>query len=497
MKAQEIGLELPPAVYNFLQGEMLIQNTIAEINRLIKEAHKLYDELLYVDHEFKDYELDPLMLEMQPKEFVERNSSFIYSMEKNILKGVNKEQLLSDVRKKKEKAGDQDSTDAEKTAAYQAGVLLKKEDDEPVSDREVFDLKYMQGLKNLPGGEIRENLLGIDVPKLRQDYQSLKDKNISDSEKLFIKEHILIVLIRADMKQAEFNRIGGHYLNVEAMAKKALDTDDDNLMEEVFEIFEVGYKALYNVEDKLKELREEQDKEKPNAERLSTLEEEFCQCYTTAMSFLAKHTNAAYQLRKKINQSKETLDRKYVDKSLEPLFKEEKDGQGKLLKEAYQEFRKAQEEIETKQEVYARYEAYHHEYSSYQYDRLEKSLIKYKNYLVDQGPGTKNQASERDIKFWQTCIAAIEYILSGKEPAKVTPEDLEKKYKAEMKLVGIYNKIAADQMEDAEKCFSSSPGKEKYKKDFMHVMGDVIQKHAGKVTGRLGILRMIKMWFTS
>ncbi|MBR5420664.1 MAG: hypothetical protein IK115_05905 [Lachnospiraceae bacterium] len=60
IKAQELGFELPPVVANFSAGQLRLQNTIEELNKLIRDVNKTFKKLdkVGVDMEQKNFSLD-------------------------------------------------------------------------------------------------------------------------------------------------------------------------------------------------------------------------------------------------------------------------------------------------------------------------------------------------------------------------------------------------------------------------------------------------------
>ena len=49
LRAQELGLEVPAAVYNFSQGQMRLQNAISDFNGAIDHVKKLLEHISAID----------------------------------------------------------------------------------------------------------------------------------------------------------------------------------------------------------------------------------------------------------------------------------------------------------------------------------------------------------------------------------------------------------------------------------------------------------------
>ena len=57
LKAQELGLEVPSAVYNFSQGQMRLQNALANMNNQIEETEETLKEFTEIDSESNSFNL--------------------------------------------------------------------------------------------------------------------------------------------------------------------------------------------------------------------------------------------------------------------------------------------------------------------------------------------------------------------------------------------------------------------------------------------------------
>ena len=310
IKASELGVKLPPAIYNFSQGQMRLQKSIDDCNDMI---HELDGTVYELDRGFRSADNKALGLNViinkttqQAKNRKEFES--IIRSHYNEEKGVDKEEFISELL---------DDT-------YFEADLVNGEAE--VSKRKEFNQKYLTnvyGLKDmliLANDQVNRAEM-FDFKGARKRYYEYRDKwnkareeikndkNLTEEERNEKNKDLDRKIMDAANNSTQFflpmNMGEPIYLSLGIMnlvtpVMLALNNLDDDAMESLFYIYEQVIPSGLELEEKVNELRDLQDSEELTEEKKNELTEEIYRLYVKHEKIKKKNdpysTNLKFEL---------------------------------------------------------------------------------------------------------------------------------------------------------------------------------------------------------
>ncbi len=536
MRAQELGLELPSSVFNFAQGELLLQNTISDINKLIEETRQTMEKMdaanvkgtpridaasIMHDTVFRNVEM------------TDAEKHGIYKGTKTALGDVDKEELLSAVRKtKKIKANAKTGAPA-------------------VDERVEFDRKYMSGMTGIKDamyvtvtvrdsegkkkvdakGNYVEKKVPFEPAEIRRRYQELKkrkDKGYkTEDERQAAKKEWSALADSFSTKAVIDDKLDIFGGTVEiGMLIAGVSTGEAESFERLMEIMDHQVNATAELEQALKALRKEQDSWFPDQEKLKRLEEDFYQKYNR-VHHIRGNSHMLLKAVEKTVTAKDMI--KASDAELKPWFEDERDGLGPRLKAAYDALRRVQKIVWDKESALSKYERDKQYHETAEQDlqaakaRLELSRKGYETAVREydearkilkerQTAGGLSQKDEQELKdkvdlkkngvrLLKNSITALEQSLPerereweqrkneviGERPPEVTEDERNALNEPKAEFMKIYRELAVLRLGDVSDCYVLEPGEESALKDISDIVGEVVVRNATAAGRMVGV----------
>ena len=526
MRAQELGLELPSSVFNFSQGELLLQNTISDINKLIRETREVMEKINEIRVSRVAYVDVPSIMSEKVYGIVEMSDAekhSIYKSTKVALGDVDRDELLSAVRKtKKIKADAKTGTPA-------------------VDERAEFDRKFMSDIAGIKDSMYREETV-LDkrgVPLLDKGGHKVKKRKYFNANEVrqqfneLVKNHSLNKQFSNEEQKAAdrklWNDFSENFTNQALLDNKYdifggfllitpligdIAAGKEEAFEQVMEIYENKVNMAVEVEQALKALRKEQDSWFPDADKLKQLEEDFYQKYNRIHHIRGNNHSLLQSVENALDELSESKIRD-IDEELKPWFEDKREGLGDKLKQSYDEFRKYHKVVVDKHQALNKYlsDKYFHENAQSSIESMKKNLEKakknYENALKDyeeilNKPKPDNLTKEEqgelakaiDLKkhsvdLFKKQIESISKNLPdmqaewerrkdeelGECPPAVTEDEKKALIAPRKAFMETYRKLAVLRLGDVADNFAQEPVDEHALKDISDIVGDVVMKN--------------------
>ncbi len=330
IKAQELGLAIPPEIFNFSQSQLRLQNAIDEVNSMIKQLQKDVKAL------------DSIPLEPKYSPFIDAVGMASLEMF-SLVKGGN----LAECVQHQIEIFDYQSD------AYEVRQHLKVEDE---NEREEYFLSKLEKSKDC----------SYAVDSIRNMFFSMQSKKVGLKEKLKLKGALgemkeadieleledFLQLLMENTKES-FNKlipvIGAKSVNdlMKSVEKNIRHPDDAGCEAEFNKLIDnllqhPDLKRVCNTYNSYLEWKKAKE-EKADEKVLSEKEEEFIEDYRQLEFFEEIEMKNDFKVYREMFFEETEMVRRRITSELEPFFADTRH-RGPQLREAYNEFRKAQQE---------------------------------------------------------------------------------------------------------------------------------------------------------
>ena len=326
IRASELGVKLPPSIYNFSQGQLRLQKSIDDINHQIK---KIDDDLYRLDVDLKEMGNNELGLNvMINKAYVSKKNrkDFTASIKQQIdsLFGVDEETFTKALL---------DNTYKEGNVEEGVATVDKRKEFNNMYLGEVVNMeKSLKGCfnnKQLPDFKQYRTIWNEFKDKWKAKYEELEKSGLSEEEKKrALKE---LKKQHSDDKDITIWKLspenGGHPIAtalglIEMLPRvvAALLNLDDTSIEPLLNVYENLIPTGLELEKKVKELRELQDENKLSEEKKKTLSKEIYRLYQKYNTYKMQGANPFTSAFNLSMRTALTLDRRKED--LDMMLKE-------------------------------------------------------------------------------------------------------------------------------------------------------------------------------
>ena len=307
IKASELGVKLPPAIYNFSQGQLRLQKSIDDINNQIRA---IKGELAYFDSCMRTElnEVSGLNIVLEKAFSASQGTTFEASLKQQIASfdgGVDKETFISDLLDNKVDKGDLANGKA------------------PVDARNDFDKKYLAGytnfryqlIKGTGGLKSKMNDYLPDYSSYRNIWNAHKakweaklaecgtdEKKLEATKKELYNEGFDLMdrIIPPNASMPIHTVLGTNALYMKV--GESLSTLNEEGINALFHIYEKVIPVGLELDDKIRELRELQDKKQLTDDKKTALTERIYKLYVEFQQAQAKESPITNMFKKSISR---------------------------------------------------------------------------------------------------------------------------------------------------------------------------------------------------
>lgn len=333
IKAQELGVKLPPAIYNFSQGQLRLQKSINDINEMIE---KIKRDINWVDEKMDEStnDADPVSCVMNTvrMEIKRRERGPVFKQYESQYHGVDKESFVKELLDNEKKKGD-----------VEEGI-------EAIDKRNDFDQKYLGLMKgfeqNLKG---KENYPIPNYEECMAKYQAFKQKwnGREDAPGFIDATRTLASEIMPMNAHERVYQMFGSALFFYNQLQLGLANGDDVMVEKVLSVYRDIIPKGIEMDKKIDELRSLQDSGKLTEENKKALTDEIYDLYNFIHTHRPKAAESGFRmyltrLSQPIEHLKHGLRNTFMEKTTTKVMDE--NGQeverplGELLEEKYTAF---------------------------------------------------------------------------------------------------------------------------------------------------------------
>ena len=330
IRAQELGVKLPPAIYNFSQGQLRLQKSINDINNMISG---IKSDIAWIES----------MQERQNSaDAVSAVQNRVISSNRNDKDVVFKNYLdmFEPVNKEKFVKGLLDNT--KKEAKLEKGIA-------EVDKRKEFNEKVLGQLY-----DFEENIFGdgdVSMEEIQgyrakwEEYKAKWKDKVGTKEQIKAANEAIGEMLPSNSGSPVFDLFGGQAYLMSLMT--AMENFDEEKVNEILSVYDVMIPAALDLEKKVKELYKLQDKNKLTEEKKQTLTDEIYELYNKLHLNQVKNNPISMAFKMYLLNFK---DSEQISVFLEGMFNEktttkvEEDGKtkevalGELFKEKYQSY---------------------------------------------------------------------------------------------------------------------------------------------------------------
>ena len=305
IKAQELGVKLPPELYNFSQGQLRLQKSINDINKSVRKIKGTID---WIDRT-RDGTFSADLINFVNDELYTTHAKDAGAVVKNyvdMFEPVDKEEFVRDLL---------DNT--YKKAEPHKGI-------EGVNKRKDFDKKYLGSLSHFERdvtsrgskcmidrdgniafiAERDKNTKKIKktVPLyqyFKKNYEDYKEKYASQKgtkEQKRAGRELIDIMCPGNILDPVYTSFGGYNYLSQAMSFAVEDMDDDTVYE-ILEVYEKYFPLAQRMEKLISELREGQDNKDLSKAQTKGLTDEIYRCYNEIHEFKARRNPAMISMR--------------------------------------------------------------------------------------------------------------------------------------------------------------------------------------------------------
>ncbi|MBQ6132542.1 MAG: hypothetical protein IJI65_00125 [Lachnospiraceae bacterium] len=311
LKAQELGIKLPSAVYNFSQGQLRLQRSINDINDMIskyKEDINKIDSATSGTIDAVDY----VQKQVETGINEGRLAKDVFKSYMDIFEPVDKETFIKELldnefKEEKEEKGERginrradfDSKYLDGVSDFKDSILrdmgykppLDEEDyyevdeDGFIADEEVIEkipIKLVDGVPDFSIMRKEWALFKETVNKLDKNAEDYKEK-YNKAERRFSN----VMTAGQNYGESCYKMFGG-MMKLSAGVSNAIADMDDVAMDEIITVYEKYIPIRMKLEDKIKELRKKQDQKKLKDDEKALLTEEIYRLYNELHEYQAK-----------------------------------------------------------------------------------------------------------------------------------------------------------------------------------------------------------------
>ena len=307
IKAQELGVTLPPEIYNFSQGQLRLQKSINDINAMVQNIKSTIDWIdttsnrtnnvdivSYAQNEIDmkkqsgDYDADPGSIVKNYVDMFEdvNREEFTEALLDNTYKQAKPEKGIEGINKR----GDFDKQYLGSLASFSENLVTDK------TEYRVENATYMRVLQDEETGQEKTVPVNIRYRQVWNDYKKNYADKKGTQEQRDAGSQLIMELVPFDVNLPVFSSFGGSmYLSVEML--DALENMDDEKFNELMQVYEVQIPRALEMEQMISELRELQDKKKLTEEKKQELTEGIYQRFNGLHEFKAKFNPVSQQMK--------------------------------------------------------------------------------------------------------------------------------------------------------------------------------------------------------
>ncbi len=356
IRAQELGIKLPPALQNYSQGQVRLQNTIDELNNAIKD---LKEGVQLLDEGSGKYSVDPIeMILKRAKSMDFEEDGKEESMKDKFRRGMGglfpideeafKQELLdntyseADLSKGIKEVDKRGEFDGKYLNDYESLTDLSKEELVALgmSDEQLEKIKSVG--EEFDVSEVDREELKTFRQRYQEFYDTWKDKKGTPEHKAAVQQ----AMISEGMLENYYDLMdtfGGHNTYVERITK-FYEELDWSAAEQVLDIYEKQIPKALLFWAEVKELRKAQDEE-ASKEVLDQKAEDVLTRLKDVRSVGMKSNFVLSRLREiaDVNGSENVIERQ-----LDQCFLEEENGVGEKLRETFEAYKVFKVKYKTK-----------------------------------------------------------------------------------------------------------------------------------------------------
>ena len=330
IRAQELGVKLPPAIYNFSQGQLRLQKSINDINNMISG---IKSDIAWIESmQERQNNADAVSAVQNRVISSDRNDKdVVFKNYLDMFEPVNKEEFVKGLLDNTKKKADLEKGIAE--------VDKRKEFNDKVLGQ-LYDFE-----KNIFGdGETSlEEIQGYRAKW--EDYKAKWKDKVGTKEQIKAANEAIGEMLPLNSGSPVFDLFGGQEYLMSLMT--AMENFDEKKVNEILSVYEEMIPAALDLEKKVKELYKLQDKNKLTEEKKQTLTDEIYELYNKLHLNQVKNNPISMAFKMYLLNFK---DSEQISVFLEGMFNEktmtkvEEDGKtkevalGELFKEKYQSY---------------------------------------------------------------------------------------------------------------------------------------------------------------
>ena len=262
IRAQELGVKLPPAIYNFSQGQLRLQKSINDINKMISE---IKSDIRWIDSmQDRQNNYDAVSIAQNRSILsTETDQDVAYKNYVDLFEVVNKEDFVKGILDNTKKKANLEKGRAE------------------VDKRKEFNEKVLGLLYDFEDN-MAEDDISLDEFKgyraLWEDYKAKWKDKVGTKEQIKAAQRLSGSLIPVSSGSRVFDIFGGQaYL---LGMQNALESFDEKKVEEILSVYEDFMPSALKLEKRVKELYKLQDAKKLTEEKKKLLTDEIYELYT-------------------------------------------------------------------------------------------------------------------------------------------------------------------------------------------------------------------------
>ncbi len=323
IKAQELGIKLPPAIYNFSQGQLRLQKSINDINDMVENLKKDIDWLDNIHTNYED--ADPVnyiqnVVAKQIRDAVDQKKELpdrkaVFESYINMLEPVNKEDFVKGIL---------DNT--HKDAQLDKGIA-------EIDKRKEFDRKYLNGIMGISEAlktdetmeqdeEGNEIMVEPDYEQYRvawEDYKAKWRDKKGSPEQINAGRDAIVTMQPMDVKAPVYQLFGG-FARLSGQLMNALEAFDEEAVEDVLKAYFEEIPLCKQLEAKVKELRSLQDRKKLNDNKKQQLTDEIYELYTGVQKIRVRNNPLSKAVGVMLENA---LNYESVEKQMQMLFEDQ------------------------------------------------------------------------------------------------------------------------------------------------------------------------------
>jgi hypothetical protein len=271
IKAQQLGVKLPPAIYNFSQGQLRLQQSINDIN---EEITRIKDEIAFIDN---------MTGAQNPVDIVYTVMDSIHDMASEGIDVSDKGAIFKAKVETFEPVDKKSFVSALLDNTYKKGKI--SQGIEEIDKRKEFDKKYLVDIKDVKDRllvrERRKKPYMPDYASYRKVWENYKkqwaDKKGSAGQRDAADE-CLEKMSPPNVIDSVYSLFGGQsYLMV--TLSDAIKRFDDAKVNEILQVYEIHIPRMIEIDNKIKNLRKLQDEGKLTSATEKTLTDEIYKLY--------------------------------------------------------------------------------------------------------------------------------------------------------------------------------------------------------------------------